>query len=557
MGLIHNETPTGLPSTSHDSLGDWLITKFNQFKGDRTNWDSYWEELSYFIVPRKNNVYGSRSSGEKRGEDLLYDSTSIHANELLASALHSMLTNPSSVWFGLSTGDDEIDMNDEVRKWLDKAVHIMINIFNNTNFNSEVHELYLDLGCFGTATLFIEDDDETVLRFKAAPIYEHYVEENNKGLVDTVYKEYKWTAKQIIQEFGEKVAPEQVKSAEKTAPTRLFSIIHGVGPRSKRNHKKINAQNKPFYSVHVLMETRDVLRNSGYFENPYVVPRWSKVSGEVYGRSPGMKSLADIKMTNALMKITLQAGQLTIAPPLQAPDDGILLPIKTHPHALNIYRAGSKDRIEPLNTGVKPDFGEDMAESVRKRIRSAFFIDQLQLSEENPQMTATEVVQRTEEKLRLLGPVLGRQHYEFLQPLVERCFSILLRKGLIPPAPGDLQNRQLNIKYTSQLAKAQRAAEADAFTRALQVVSPIASVDPSVMDNFDGDEVARYAADIFNLPPKLLKDRSRVEGERKAKQEAANQQMQMQQQVAQADALQKGAAGVESLAKSQAPPAGM
>jgi len=69
MGLIHNETPTGLPSTSHDSLGDWLITKFNQFKGDRTNWDSYWEELSYFIVPRKNNVYGSRSSGEKRGED--------------------------------------------------------------------------------------------------------------------------------------------------------------------------------------------------------------------------------------------------------------------------------------------------------------------------------------------------------------------------------------------------------------------------------------------------------------------------------------------------------
>jgi hypothetical protein len=554
MAIIHNETPTGQPNSSEDTLGDWLINKYNQLKGERTNWDSYWEELSFYIVPRKNNIYGSRSSGEKRGEDLLYDSTSIHANELLASALHSMLTNPSSIWFGLSTGDDDLDMNDDIRKWLDIAVKKMINIFNNTNFNSEVHELYLDLGSFGTATLFIEEDDDNVLRFKAAPIYEHYVEENNKGLVDTIFKEYKWTAKQIVQEFGEKFTPQQVKDAEKTAPTRLFSIIHGVGPRSKRNHRKINSQNKPYYSVHVLLETREVLRNSGYYENPYVIPRWSKVSGEIYGRSPGMKCLADIKMTNAIMKITLQAAQLTIAPPLQAPDDGILLPIKTHPHALNIYRAGSKDRIEPLNTGVKPEFGDEMAAEVRKRINSAFFIDQLQLSEQNPQMTATEVVQRTEEKLRLLGPVLGRQHYEFLQPLVERCFSILLRKGLIPAAPSDLQNKQLNIKYTSQLAKAQRAAEADAFSRTMQVISPIASVDPGVMDNFDGDEIARYAADIFNLPPKLLKDKARVKTERQAKLEQSQAQQQMQQQMAGAEALQKGASGVESLAKAQTPP---
>ena len=557
MGIMPAEKVHGF-ETSDNPLGNWVIKKYEELKADRTNWDSYWDELSYYIIPKKNNVYGSRQAGDRASQDVLFDSTSIHSNELLAAALHSMLTNPSTVWFGLSTGNADMDKDDEVRKWTDIVVHKMINVFNNSNFQTEVHEMYLDMGCFGASTLLIEDDDETVLRFRSNPIYQHYIDENNKGIVDTVFRQYKWTARQIIMEFGEKNVPDYIIQHDKIVGSQTkFDIIQGVGPRTKRDPKKLNPQNKPFYSCHVLVQSRHVLRNSGFDIMPFIVPRWSKVSGEVYGRSPGMKALADIKMVNALMKITLQAGQLSVAPPLQAPDDGILMPIKTMPHAINIYRAGSKDRIEPLNTGVDPKLGEDMMEQTRMRIRSAFFIDQLQLGENNPQMTATEVLQRTEEKLRMLGPILGRQHFEFLQPLIERCFIALSNKGYLPPPPKKMQTNQLNIKYTSQLAKAQKAAEGDAFTRVMQILSPLAGTHPEMLDNINTDEVVRFAADIFTLPPNIIRDKSEVEGMRQQRQEVAAQQAQMAQQEASASALQKGAAGAKSIAEAQGAQMGM
>ncbi len=531
-----------------NKLGNWIIKRFELLLHDRLNWDDYWDDLSFYLVPKKNNVYGERISGDRRSEDILFDNTSVHSNELLASALHSMLTSPTSVWFGLTTGNEIIDRKDTVRKWIDDTVRRMILVFNNSNFQTEVHEHYIDLGSFGTGVLLLEEDDDTVVRFKASPIYEHYIQENNKGLVDTVYRRYKWTARQIIQEFGHEKVPGDIKEKSNRGDPELIEIVHGVGPRKDRNISRKDPSNKPFFSTHVLRDTRVVLKDSGFDENPYIVARWSKASGEIYGRSPGMKALADIKMLNTIMKVSIQAGQLSIAPPLQVPDDGILLPIKTHPHAVNIYRAGSKDRIEPLNTGVDPNLGEEMAQAARERIRAAFFINQLQLSENNPQMTATEVVQRTEEKLRLLGPVLGRQHFEFLQPLVERVFAIMLRKGKILPPPDDVQ--KLNIEYTSQLVRAQKAQEADNFARAQQIIGPIAQVDPTIMDMLDNDEIVKWAAKIHGLPTQLIRDDDEVAQIRADRAQAQQAQAQAEQQKLQAEALDKGAQGAAKLAEA-------
>ncbi len=544
MGIFADNSGQVLTAEG-DDLGRRLIRLFESLKGDRFNWDSYWDELSAFIVPKKNNVYGERVSGDRRTQDILFDSTSIHSNELLASALHSMLTSPTSVWFGLTTGNDAIDSKDENRKWLDDTIRRMILVFNNSNFQTEVHEHYVDLGCFGTGVLLIEEDDETVVRFKASPIYEHYIQENHKGLVDTIFRRYKFTARQIVQGFGHEKSPDFIKEQAQQNATELHEIIHGVGPREDRNIRRKSSGGKPFFSTHVLRSTATTLKDSGFDENPYIVARWSKVSGEVYGRSPGMKALADIKMINAIMETTIKAAQLAIAPPLQAPDDGILLPIKTFPHAINIYRAGSKDRIEPLNTGVNPNLGEDLAQATRERIRAAFFVNQLQLSENNPQMTATEVVQRTEEKLRLLGPVLGRQHFEFLQPLVERVFAIMLRKKKILPPPESIQ--KLNIEYTSQLARAQKAQEGDNFQRAFQLMQPFIELDPKVMDMLDGDEIIKWAARIFGLPTQLIRDAKDIDQIRAERAQAQQAQAEAEQQKLEAEALNQGSQGVKAL----------
>jgi len=506
-----------------------IIQKFEKLKSDRVNWDSYWEELAKYVLPRKDEVYGMVTAGEKKGHNL-YDSTSIHANELLASALHSMLTNPSSVWFGLSTGEKEVDQIKEVRQFLQNSVLKMIKVFNQSNFQTEIHETYLDLGSAGTTSLRIEEDEETVVRFFASSIYEVFIEENSKGVVDTVYREYEYTLRQIVQEFGEDILPLELQQQYQKDATVKCKVIHAIEP------KELNSD--IFASYHVLKDKPVLLKEGKFNEKPYAIPRWTKITGEKYGRSPAMKSLPDIKMLNSMMKTMIRAAQKAADPPLMIPDNGFLLPVRTQPGGSNIYRAGSKDRIEPLITGGRIDINTEMVEQSRQRIRSAFFIDQLQL-QQGPQMTATEVMQRTEENLRMMGPILGRLNNELLKPIIDRVFGIMFRKGLFGEIPKELKGKELEVRYVSQISKAQRSGEADTFTRVIQSVAPIIEMQPQMMENINGDEVLRYHAEVFGLPEEMLRGRQEVE---QARQQAADQQasqMQSQQDNVDADTAQK------------------
>lgn len=536
-----------------------VLKEHKDNKGMRTNWDNHWDEIAKYIIPRKDNVFGFANDGRKQGNKL-FDSTSVHVNELLASALHGMLTNPSSIWFGLSTGDRELDKDDEVRAWLQDSVLRIIQVLNNSNFQTQIHETYLDLGSLGTAPMMILEDEDTTLRFLSRPIYEFVVAENSKGVVDKVSREYEMTYEQIYEEFGEEAMSDKMMEALKDKPRKKEKVIHLVRPNSDYDpHKLLDKEKgKAYSSIHVFDKQKWLLKIDGFHENPYVVPRWTKMAGEVYGRSPGMKSLADIKMLNAMMKVIIVGAQKVIDPPLVVPDDGFLIPIKTSPGGTNYSRAGSKDKIEPLITGGRIDLGEEVVEKVRERIRQSFFIDQLQLAETGPQMTATEVQQRTEEKLRLLGPILGRLHFELLQPMVDRIFGIMSRKKMFLEAPADIQGKKLEVKFTSQIAKAQRVSESDSFTRVMSIVAPLVEMQPEIMDNVNGDEVLKAAADIFGLPQEVLNSQDEVAEKR---QQRAQQQQQMQQQEAQAQEagtmkdLGQAMGSAEGLAVAQ-PPAG-
>jgi hypothetical protein len=212
-----------------------------------------------------------------------------------------------------------------------------------------------------------------------------------------------------------------------------------------------------------------------------------------------MKSLPDIKMLNSMMKTMIRAAQKAADPPLMIPDNGFLLPVRTQPGGSNIYRAGINDT---------------MVEQARQRIKSAFFIDQLQL-QQGPQMTATEVMQRTEENLRMMGPILGRLNNELLKPIIDRVFGIMFRKGLFGDVPDDLKGKDLEVRYVSQISKAQRSGEADTFTRVIQSVAPILEMQPQMLENINGDAVLRYHADVFGLPEEMLRGVEEVEGARK------------------------------------------
>ena len=276
-----------------------------------------------------------------------------------------------------------------------------------------------------------------------------------------------------------------------------------------------------------------------FFEFPYIVSRWTKLTHEVYGRSPGMKALPDIKMINEVMKTTIRSAQKVVDPPLQAPDDGMVLPLRTAPGAINYYRAGTGDRIEPLQTGSRVDFGLQFIDNLQNKINKSYFIDQLQLGVDGPQMTATEVMQRTEERLRLLGPVLGRQHNEFLKPLVERVFNIAQRKGLLPDPPEQIAERAVSVQYSSMIARAQRASEAENINRVMQLVGPYFQINPDMADNIDFDEMFRYAANLYNLPQEIMVEQEELEEARQAKLEAMQAQQEQMEQAQDADTVSK------------------
>ena len=239
-----------------------------------------------------------------------------------------------------------------------------------------------------------------------------------------------------------------------------------------------------------------------------------------------------------MSKTIIQAAQKMIDPPLLVPDDGFLLPIRTQPGGLNFYRSGSRDTITPLQTGANIPIGLNMEEQRRAAIRTAFFVDQL-LSGNQPNMTATEVIQRQEERMRVIGPVLGRLMNEMLRPLIDRAFALMLRADMLAVPPEVLQGMDIDIEYVSPLARAQKSSSVNGVMRALEILMPLSQTLP-VGDHIDPDGLVTYLTEALGVPKKVLKSQSAVDEERE--QRAMMQQEQMERQMEQEDVATVGQA---------------
>lgn len=498
-----------------------IIETINNLKSERQTWENHWQEVGDFVVPRRGEVTVKFSPGQKRNTRL-FDTTAQQACVLLSGALSSLLTNPQVQWFEFLTGDKELDARDDVRLYLQEVSRRMMNMFNNSNFYSQVDEMYGDLCSYGTGCMSINEDPEMVVRFNTHHISEYYIRENNKAFVDEVYRKFKWTAFQILSEFGENAKQAKSVARElKSGSNRKFDVLHAVYPDDRGDGKT----DTPFHWVSqwIIEEDQQEVRVGGFNEFPFTAPRWKLGTGEMYGRSPATTALPDIKMINKMEETMIKGAQKTVDPPLQAPDDGYQRPIRTQPGGISYYRAGTGDIIRPVFNDFNPNLGENALERVRERIKQAFFIDQLQLRE-GPQMTATEVLQRRDQSMTMLAPVLARLQHEFLRPMIDRVFALMSRRrGMLPRAPRSLQGRNVDVRYSSLIARVQSEQEAQNFQRFLGIASPIIGVAPDAMDNIDTDQVVKDLAVIHRLPQEMLRKKDDVEKLREQRAEAQRQ----------------------------------
>jgi hypothetical protein len=517
---------------------------FDSLKNHRSTWETHWQDVADFMLPRKADITQIRIRGDKR-HDQIYDGTATHALELLAASLHGMLTSTTSSWFSLKFRDDVIDQDDTSKEWLENCNKVMLQAFARSNFQQEIFELYHDLIAFGTAGMFITADTEDDLRFRTIHISELFISENQRGNVDTVIRKFNVKARSIPTMFPDAQLPNSISEIVRDKPQEDVKILHAVMPNDMGGIYENNI-NKPFTSCYVHEDTGFLLSESGFNDFPFVVPRYLKASNEIYGRSPAMNALPDVKMLNTMSKVSIKAAQKQIDPPLMVPDDGFILPVRTVPGGLNYYRAGTRERIEPLNIGSNQPLGLQMEEQRRKAIRENFFVDQL-MTVAGQNMTATEVMQRTEEKMRILGPVLGRLQSELLQPLITRCFNILLKQNKFLQPPEFLQDQQIEIEYVSPIAKAQKAGDLSSIMRGIEVFGAIQQVAP-VFDYLDSDGLVNHLKDVIGLPAKILRSRAEVEQIREERQAQQEQMQQMQQDMQMAEAAGKAAPALKAVA---------
>jgi hypothetical protein len=442
----------------------------------------------------------------------------------------------------------------DVKKWLQEATEIMYGLFNSqkTNFNPQAHELYLDLGGFGTGVMYIEDDyAKAPIRFCTYHLGDCVVEEDEYGMVNKLYRKFKLSARQAVAMFGANT-PAKIVEMSQTKPATQFEFIHYVGPREKEFEALIPlSQMFDYVSAYVWKDEKAAIQYGKYSEFPYVVPRWSKLTGEVYGRSPAMIAMPDIRMVNAMAKTVIKGAQKIVDPPLQMPDEGFMMPIRMSPGGINYYNStlNPEFKIEPIVTGGRPDIGFELIESRRQHIIRSFYVDWMQL-QEGPQMTATEVQQRTEDKMRNMSPSISRHQSEFLDPVIDRVFNIAMRKQLIEKPPQELEGIQLRVEYVSPVARAQNMTRVMGIQRMLVEIAPLAQLKPEILDRIDPDGYVDILADAYDVDYDMLIPREEAQKARDTREQQAQEAADAQTGQMEADAAQKLAKANESVAKA-------
>jgi len=511
-----------------------ITTRLKELEEKRLNWESFWQDLMKYCIPRKAKVTDTRVPGSKL-DSTVYDSTAITSSQILAAGLHGYLTNPASKWFSLATQDKSLMEDQDVKIYLKQAEDKIFDVLNSSNFSQQIFEIYHNSSVVGTAALYEEEDEDDIVRFYSRPVEEIFVDEDSRGKVNTVYRKFTLTAIQAYERWGDDNSDAIKECIKNKKYGTQFSFIHAVEPREIRDVGKTDSKNFPFASTYIDEKEEKVLSEKGYYEFPYFVVRFNKLSDEVYGYSPAMTVYSDIRMLNRMSKTIIRSAQKIVDPPLILPHEGFLLPIRTQPSAINYRTSGtSDDKIEPLQTGANIPLGLEMEEQRRQVIKQAFFVDLFLMLQQQKQMTATEVIEKVEERMLVLGPILGRLMSELLDPIIVRTFNILVRKGHLPPPPPALANKTYVVEYVSKLAKAQKVSELKSITNTLQLIAEMARFKPEALDLINESEAVRAIADINGTNPKIINSPEVVAQIRK-------QRAEQQAQMAQMQALEQGA----------------
>jgi len=544
--------------TENLSIVKSTMKVLGELKSERNNFDNTYQDIADYVMLNNSDFLRSVDEGQRR-DRRIFDDTAVLANQQLASIVHSGLTDPNTEWARYKTNDERVKDLDEFKLWLEETNKIIFEPFIDTEsgFSQQDHETIMSTTGYGTGIMWIADDKENDIIFNSRHLSECWIAENNKGFVDAVYREFKFTARQAVQEWGDDIIGRKLREASISSPEKKFNFIHAVLP--KRDYERQSGEVSPklerfeFISVYINEEDEELIATEGFHEFPYVVPRWDKLSGEKYGRSPSWNTMSDILMVNLMSEVTIKAAQIQLQPPSMVPDDGVLGSLQMFPGGIIIGGVDDEGRelVKPFNAGIRLDISMEMMEQRRDAIRTAFFVDQSRERKGKQPLTATESSDIRDKELRLIGPQVKRFIDEYLSKVINRVFGIKKRRGDFPPLPDSVRalgidSIDLELEFLSPLVFTQKSTQLLAYNRFFASVGTFVEADPATLQNFNSDKIIRDAAELSGIPMSQMKNTDQVASERQAQAEAQQQQQQMEQ-------VQAGAETAALLQKSGIP----
>lgn len=510
---------------------------------ERYSWWVTWGDLAKYILPRRYRwlVTPNQQRGQQVNQAII-DSTGTIAARVLASGMMSGITSPTRPWFRLRIADFNKDEINPVNIWLAEVERRMMRVFQESNFYNSIAVMYMDLVIFGTAPMIIYENYENVICCYNPCAGEYFLAISPQLYVNLLAREFVQTVPQLVAEYGLENCSQTVQDAYKQNGASLSQEI------TVRHIVEVNIDGK-FPEVPSSFKYREVyweiastendkfLRVKGFEEQPFIGPRWDTVGNDAYGRSTGMDAIGDIKQLQQETKRKAQAIDKLANPPMVADVDMKNQPASTIPGGVTYVTKKDGIGFKPAYENFRPPIQELMAdiEKVQERIKVVFFNDLfLMISQLQTVRTATEIDARREEKLIMLGPVLERLQTEALDIIIDRVFGIMSRKGLLPPAPAEIGNKQIDLEYMSMLAAAQDAVQTSGLERVFQVIGNSAGVHPEVVDCIKWDDSIKYYGARLAVPPSLFPTAEEIAAVREARAK--------QQQLATNAELSKGAA---------------
>lgn len=508
----------------------FLVNRHGKIKEEAALWDGFYQDVVDYIRMGKEAPGEKRVAGTQRHKH--YDSTAPHASKTLALIMAETLTSKAIQWFGFKIPESspfrDLNNDQDVIRWFDDVAKGVMFALNQSNFYVVINEIYEDFNSFATVCLYVEEarlksKGFNGLNFRALPINSYVFAESDTGIVDTVFREYDLSARQMAQQFREKKLPSVVTKALDKNPDDRFDLLRVIGPTEELEVKV--AKKFPFASVDIFLDKHLVLDKQGYHEFPYMVGRWDKSSGEIRGRGPAMIAMDDIKSLNQLRKLELTGLEKAVNPSILTGEEGFIGNVKLGGNSIVYSRDPQNVRLLP--TELRLNLSSLKADELRQGIRDMYLTDQLNLPQSS-RMTAEEIAQRRGEMERLLGPTIARFESEVLGPMLERVVGMMLRTDALPPAPEVLAEvDQIDIEYVGQLARAQRMSEVQAMQSYVGLIQQWAEFDPEVVHIPDFKEMARIAAPIIGVPKKGIRGSAETQGKID---EVKKEQAQMQQQ---------------------------